>query len=65
MSVNFGCFGETEFEVDSVGVRKSALVVLSESEVEGGIGKDAPGGEELEADAAEIPATEEEGHCDE
>lgn len=33
--------------------------------MEGGIGKDAPGGGELEVDLSEVPAAEEEDHGDE
>ena len=56
---NLGRFGEAEFELDAVGVKKLAPVVLSEAEVERGIGKDAAGGVELKVEMGEVPSAKE------
>jgi len=63
--MDFGGFGKAEFDIDAVCVEEVSLVMLSEVEVEGGIGKDAAGGEELKLEAGEVPTAEEEDHDNE
>ena len=55
MRFNFGNMGQVKLKVSAAGIEKIPLVQLGEPQVERDVSKDAGGGREFKADAAEVP----------